>query len=93
MFKRERMTILLPHLRPSVTLPHQRGKVLKRIIEAETRGVSTLQLLEAGCMSPQNEISTLRKHGARIETERRDAADVNGEIHKAVAHYTYMGWA
>jgi hypothetical protein len=73
-------------------LSHQLGKALKLIIEADIEGINSLQLFEAGCISAQSEISKLRKQGALIETQRRDAIDSNGEIHPSVAHYIYIGW-
>lgn len=92
MGKRELLVVELPHLMPHVRLPYSKAKILSLIIGAGIEGISTIQLFESGCISIQNEISQLRKLGASIETERGDAADANGEIHRAVAHYIYLGW-
>jgi hypothetical protein len=92
MIRGKRITVLLPNLYPSTTLPSQQGRILQLIIETGREGINTLQLFQAGFMSAQNEISTLRKRGAKIQTCRKDALDNNGDIHQAVAHYTYLGW-
>ena len=88
----EQWVVDLPHLTPYVKLPHSKARVLSLIIDAGAAGISSIQLFENGCISIQNAVSHLRKLGASIETERRDATDAHGDIHRAVAHYVYLGW-
>jgi hypothetical protein len=85
-------TIHLPNLTPSVTLPLHLAHALQQTIEAGPGGASSIDLSTAGCMSPSRYISDLKKRGALISTELRDAEDSSGSIHPRVAHYTYCGW-
>jgi hypothetical protein len=92
MSKRQHLTVNLPNHKPTVTLPLQLGKTLQHVIESGTKGISTLELTEAGCLNPANAISDIRKQGALIMRELRPAEDSRGEVHRRVAHYTYCGW-
>jgi hypothetical protein len=88
----QQMTVDLPNLIPTVTLPLRLAKVLKLLIEAEERTINTIELGAAGCINSANAISKLRKLGARIEKKLKPAMDSHGDTHPRVAHYCYLGW-
>lgn len=82
----------LPNLKPTVALPRGLGETLELIIAAESSGISSVALSEAGNYSAKNNISRHRKLGACIETQRKSACDRHGHQHRAIAFYTYTGW-
>ena len=92
MNKGNMLTLDLPNLTPTVILPRHLGKTLKYVVAAGTKGISTVELVEAGCSRPSQAISNIKKHGAFIRKELRDVEDKYGEVHPRVAHYTYCGW-
>lgn len=85
-------TVFLPNPVPEVTLPQHLAAPLKMLIAARAEGVTTLLLQKAGCLHPAHAVSKLRKRGAVIETQRCQAADSQGAVHKGVARYVYKGW-
>jgi hypothetical protein len=92
MNQRRYLTVSLPNPKPSVTLPRRVGEVLVHVRDSGPRGISSMALLELGCLNPTNAISALKKSGALIETELREVVDRRGENHPRVAHYAYYGW-
>jgi hypothetical protein len=92
MNKPQKLTVSLPNLTPTVTLPRHPGRTLEHVIASGTKGISTLELIEAGCLNPSAAISAIKKQGALIQKELRNVEDSNGEVHPRVAHYTYFGW-
>ena len=87
-----RITVHLPNLCPTVTLPNRLGTLLQLIIDASSRGINTLQLQEAGVIDPAAGVTALKKCGARIQTSREAARDAKGNMRNAIAHYAYRGW-
>jgi hypothetical protein len=92
MSKPQKLTVSLPNRTPAVTLPRHLGKTLEQVIASGTRGISTMKLIEAGCLNPAKAISTIKKQGALILKELKDTEDSKGEVHPRVAHYYYLGW-
>jgi hypothetical protein len=92
MSKRQKLTVSLPNLTPTITLPRHLGRVLQHVIDSGSEGVNSFELTRAGSLNPTRAISDLRKRGALISRELRDVEDSFGEIHPGVAHYIYCGW-
>jgi hypothetical protein len=92
MSKPQKLTVSLPNLTPTVALPRHLGKTLEQVIASGTKGISTMKLIEAGCLNPAKAISAIKRQGGLILKELKDTADSQGEIHPRVAHYTYCGW-
>lgn len=92
MHKRQYITVNLPHLQPSITLPEYLATPLELVINAGTEGINTIELQAAGCIASSSMISRLRARGALISSNRKDAVDTNNRLRKGIAHYTYDGW-
>ena len=92
MKSKQQSAVYLPNPIPIVTLPCHMAKTLRCIIEAEGRGISTLGLVEAGCLNPAKVVSAIVKRGGLIGRELKDATDAQGAVHRRVAHYYYSGW-
>ena len=92
MFRKTSIEVSLPHLKPIVMLPPGPAETLRLIIAAGAKGINSLELLEAGIYSTSKNVSTLRKLGGCIHTERKTAQDRHGHSHSAIAFYTYRGW-
>lgn len=82
----------LPCEVPGVFLRITLAEVLNKVIENGGRGVSTIDLNESGVLSPASHICKLRRKGALIRTDLKDAYDAHGRKHPQVAHYVYEGW-
>ena len=92
MNKRPFWTLKAPKTFAPVTLPRRLDKVLRHVIESGPTGISTLELIAAGCLNPARSISDIRRLGGLISRELRPAEDFLGETHPQVAHYGYCGW-
>lgn len=53
--------------------------------------MSTLELLQAGTLSPAAGIARLKAAGVQIDTVYGTVVDANGAIHNNVAHYKIVG--
>jgi hypothetical protein len=82
----------LPNPKPTVELPPALAETLQRIIAAGCFGISTLELFDSGLISVHNNVTELRKLGARIDTEIRPVTNWKGRDRKGIAHYIYMRW-
>lgn len=90
--RKGQVTVELPNLHPSHTLPKHAARVLRQMIDAGQSGVNTLQLHESGCLNTARSLARLRTEGAIIHKYIADAVDSEGELHHRVAHYIYKGW-
>jgi hypothetical protein len=92
MNNRQKLIVTLPSQTTTVTLPEHVGRTLEHLFSSGKKGISELELIEAGCLNPAKVISAIAKRGAIIGKEQKDAMDAQGEIHARIAHYTYHGW-
>lgn len=91
--KTRRTTVNLPNLIPHVDLPPNLAVVLEKIIWERGNGASSFQLSAEGVCNPSAKVSKLKQLGAIIETRLAWAPDLNGTLHRGIAHYVYHGWA
>lgn len=89
---RKRRIVYLPKVIPDLAFPLRQADLLDIIIDADSVGVTTLELLQAGYLNPSIAISKLRQRGAIIATTRCEAIGTHGKLHKRIARYTYLGW-
>lgn len=92
MRKPNQVIVNLPHVKPTVLLSKGLADTLELVIRSGPKGVNTLELQEAGICSAHNNLSSLRRLGAIIETFFKAETDRHGNLHKTVGHYVYRGW-
>lgn len=91
--RRERhITVQIPNSDHEIRLGARKADLLIALMEADTAGLTSLDLAQAGFLGISNTVSVLRDRGALINAVPITLIDDNGLLRRRIAKYEYEGF-